>query len=247
MENTSNNLKRRESLRCLFASVASIRVMDWLLQSSEFKSVIASGQTIDEELTNIRSFFAAHAGFSKEQVRDGFLPIASILSHHIYGALFADAVRWWAASHRTGRDESKYLRDAMYKGEFARLLHHFYHEFRNNHLAHFPGGIDNNDNVFLTPEPYGFFLSQAEYNDFRRLLAHSIKLALLGAEKYQDVWGSFDPFSGEAWDQMSEELREAAKKAFQNALDNLDEDILRIPTRDYFPERGAEPDASVLQ
>ena len=206
-DGTSNSLKRRESLRCLFASVASVRVMDWLLQSGEFSHVIPSGEKIDQELTNIRSFFAAQDGFSKEQVRTGFLPITSILSQHIYGALFSDAVRWWAAAHRTGRDESKYLRDTMYRGEFIALRAHFYHEFRNNQLAHYPGGLANNDNVFLTPAPYGFFLSQQEFNDFRRLLVHSIQLAWLGSEKYEEVWGTFDPYAGEEWDQMPEDLQ----------------------------------------
>ena len=229
--------KRRESLRCLFAAVASVEVMDWLLESDQFKSVIAQADDIDEILGNVRSFFLARTGLTKEEVRYHFLPIASALAHHIYGVLFADAVRWWAAAHRTGRDESKYLRDAMYKDEFVALFRHFYHDFRNNQLAHFPGGSKSNDIPLLTPTPYGFFLSQKEYNDFRSLLTHSIKLAILGVEKFEEL-DPEDVFSEIEEANISEELKTAAINVMRERLRELDLEILKIPTRNYLPDEG---------
>lgn len=229
------DFKRRESLRCLFASVASLTVMDWLLKSEHLRRVISEADDVDEMLVNIRSFFMVGWGLSQQEVRDRFVPIGSVLFHHLSGVLFADAVRWWAAAHRTGSDENKYLRDAMYKGEFADLRSHFYHGFRNNQLAHFPGGPKSNDNPLLTPAPYGFFLSQKEYQDFRSLLAHSIKLSMLGQDQFEshrDIIGRLLDDN----DEMSQELKEAAVKTFSEILNELDDEILRIPTRNYFPD-----------
>ena len=36
-----SNFKRHESLRCLFASVASVTVMDWMLKSGQFSTTVA--------------------------------------------------------------------------------------------------------------------------------------------------------------------------------------------------------------
>ena len=205
--------KRHESLRCLFASVASVTVMDWLLDSGRLSQMTAEAEDIDDMLVNIRSFFVTGMGLSRQEVRDRFIPVGSPLSHHIYGGLFADAIRWWAAAHRTRQDENKYLRDSMYKGEFSTLRDHFYHGFRNNQLAHFPGGIKNNDNPLLTPYPYGFFLSRKEFGDFRFLLSHSIQLTMVGVEEFERL-NSLLVGS----DELPVEKREAAEAVFSTTV-----------------------------
>ena len=230
-----SDFKRHEYLRCLFASVASVTVMDWMLKSGQFRRMTAEAEDIDDMLVNVRSFFVTGMGWSRQEVRDRFIPIGSPLSHHIYGVLFTDAIRWWAAAHRTGQDENKYLRDSMYKGEFSTLRSHFYHGFRNNQLAHFPGGKENNDNPLLTPYPYGFFLSQKEYEDFRSILAHSIKLTFLGADEFNKHWDKINLALVEN-DEMSAELKEAAAAALRKVLGDFDEEILKMPTRDHFPD-----------
>lgn len=226
---------RHESLRCLFASVASVTVMDWLFKSGQLVRMAAEAEDIDDMLVNIRSFFATSIGLSRQEVRDRFMLIGSALRHHIVEALFADAIRWWAAAHHTGQDKNKYLEDFMYKGEFAVLRDHFYHGFRNNQLAHFPGGTKSNDNPFLTPPPYGFFLSQKEYEDFRSILAHSIKITLLGAENIELIWDGINLPLVEN-DEMSEDQKNAAEVALRKTLADLDEEFLKIPTRGYFPD-----------
>ena len=230
-----SNFKQRESLRCLFASVASVEVIDWLLKSDQYKNVLADAGNINEKLANIRSFFAVGTGLTKKDVRDRLLPIWVGLAEHIYHVLFADAVRWWAAAHRTRQDENKYLRDTMYKGEFVTLFHHFYHEFRNNQLSHFPGGSKSNDNPFLTPTPYGFLLSPKEYEDFRTLLAHSISMAMVGAEKLDELDPMNVLYEIEDAD-VSEELKAAAISVIREKLRELDLEILKIPTRNYLPD-----------
>lgn len=234
-----SDIKRRESLRCLFASLASIKVIDWLLQSDHFKNMIANAEDIDERLANIRSFFVSGMGLTRKDVQNNMLPIWSVLVEHIYGVLFADAVRWWAAAHRTGRDENKYLRDAMYKGEFVAPFRHFYHDFRNNQLAHFPGGPKSNDNPFLTPAPYGFLLSQKEYDDFRSLLTHSIKLAMVSAEKLDEL-AVEDLIRDIESSDASEELKVAAVKVMRQGQQEFDAEILKIPTRSYLPDEHDE-------
>ena len=229
------DFKRRESLRCLFASVASVTVMDWLLKSGRLGQITTEAREIDDKLVNIRSFFVARMGWSQQEVMRSLTPIGSALGHHITGVLFADAVRWWAAAHRTRQDENKYLRDIMYKGEFSKLRSHFYHGFRNNQLAHFPGGLENNDNPLLTPPPYGFFLSQKEYDDFRSILAHSTKLTFLGAEEFEHHWDRIKLPLFES-DEMSADQKEAAAVAFKKTLGDLDEEFLKIPTQNYFPD-----------
>lgn len=123
----------------------------------------------------------------------------------------------------------------MYKGAFSTLRSHFYHGFRNNQLAHFPGGIKNNDNPLLTPYPYGFFLSRKEYGDFRSLLSHSIKLTMLGAEEFERHGDAINSSLVDN-DEMSVELKEAAAAALRKVLDDFDEEILKMPTRDHFPD-----------
>ena len=206
-----SDFKRHESLRCLFASVASVTVIDWMLKSGQLSQITAEAEEIDDMLVNVRSFFVAGTGLSRQDVRDRFIPIGSPLSHHIYGVLFADAIRWWAAAHRTRQDENKYLRDSMYKGAFSTLRSHFYHGFRNTQLAHFPGGIKNNDNPLLTPYPYGFFLSRKEYGDFRSLLSHSIKLTMLGAEEFERHGDAINSSLVDN-DEMSVELRKQQRR-----------------------------------
>ena len=230
-----SNFKRHESLRCLFASVASVTVMDWLLESDQFSRMTAEAENIDDMLVNVRSFFVTGMELSRQEVRNRFIPMGSALSHHIYGVLFADAIRWWAAAHRTRQDENKYLRDSMYKGEFGALRDHFYHGFRNNQLAHFPGGIKSNDNPLLTPYPYGFFLSRKEFDDFRSLLSHSIQLTMVGAEEFGRYMDKINLPLIENTD-MSAELKEAAEAAVRKVLGDFDEEILKMPTRDHFPD-----------
>ena len=231
-QHVSESFKKRESLRCLFASVASMEVIDWLLESGQLTAITSNSYDIDERLANIRLFFLSGWGLPKQDVERNFIPVGSLLSHHIYGALFSDAVRWWAAAQRSRQDENKYLRVPMYKREFADLHDHFLHGFRNNQLAHFPGGTESNDNPLLTPAPYGFFLSQKEIDDFRALLAYSIKLVMLDDDLHEDAWDEFIAYAGEEFDQIPDDQKEALKRY----LCKLDERFLKIPTRDYFPE-----------
>ena len=243
-ESVRERFKKRESLRCLFASVASMEIIDWLLESGQWGEVIANAYDIDERLTNIRLFFLSGWGLARREAERNFIVMGSQLSHHVYGVLFADAIRWWAAAQRSGQDENKYLRVAMYKGEFAALRDHFYHGFRNNQLAHFPGGGESNDNPLLTPAPYGFFLTPKEVDDFRTLLAYSIKLIVHDGDLHKDAWDGFVAHAGEEWALIPEEIKEAIQPAFRRLLDDFDKRILKIPTRDYFPEADQNNEAS---
>ena len=227
----SDFIKQRESLRCLFASDTSIAVIDWLLNGGHMSKITADAEDIEHKLVNIRSFFSMGM-FSREDILHRFVPIGSPLVNHIYQVLFSDAVRWWAAAHRTGQDKNKYLQDAMYKGEFVALYWHFYHEFRNNQLAHFRGGTESNDIPFLTPLPYGFALTQGEYDDFRCLLAHSIKLTFGGAEESESHWNELNRLL----DELPEDLRKAAVEAIKKTSRDYDEEVLKIPTKEYFPD-----------
>ena len=243
-EGVSESFKERESLRCLFASVASMEIIDWLLESGQWGEVIANAYDIDERLTNIRLFFLSGWGLARREAERNLIPMTSQLSHHVYGVLLADAVRWWAAAQRSGQDENKYLRVAMYRGEFAALRDHFYHGFRNNQLAHFPGGEKSHDNQLLTPAPYGFFLTPKEVDDFRALLAYSIKLIVHNGDLPEDAWDRFVTYAGERWDLIPEEIKEAIQPALRRLLDDFDKRMLKIPTRDYFPEVNQNDEAS---
>ena len=244
-QRVSESFKKRESLRCLFASVASMEVIDWLLESHQLGAITTNAHDIDQRLANIRSFFLSGWGLTKEEVEHKFLPLGSLLAHHIYGVLFADAVRWWSAAHHSGQDNNKYLRTAMYKGEFIDFHDHFRHGFRNNQLAHFPGGVKSNDNPLLTPEPYGFFLSEKEVDDFRSLLAYSIKLVMYDGGFFEDAWDDFIAYAGDEFEHMPEDQKQALKEALRHFSDDLDRKILKIPTRSYFPDPdqgGEDPD-----
>ena len=235
-QHISERFKKRESLRCLFASVTSMEIIDWLLKSGQWGAVIANAYDIDERLTNIRLFFLSEWGLARHEAERNFIVMGSQLSHHVYGVLFSDAVRWWAAAHHSGQDRNKYLRTCMYKGEFAGFHDHFRHGFRNNQLAHFPGGEKSNDNPLLTPAPYGFSLTQKEVDDFRALLTYSIKLLMLDNNQHEDAWEGFIAYAGEEFDYMPEDQKQALKEALRHFSDDLDRKILKIPTRDYFPE-----------
>ncbi len=239
-QQVSESFKKRESLRCLFASVASMEVIDWLLESGQWGEVIASAYGIDERLTNIRLFFLSEWGLARQEAERKFIPMTSQLSHHVYSVLFSDAVRWWAAAHYSGQDKNKYLRTHMYKGEFAGFHDHFRHGFRNNQLAHFPGGEKSNDNSLLTPAPYGFSLTPKEADDFRTLLTYSIKLIMHDGDVFEDAWNDFIAYAGEEFDHMPEDQKQALKEVLRNFSDDLDRQILKIPTRDYFPEAGRD-------
>ena len=242
-QQASESFKKRESLRCLFASVASMEVIDWLLESGQWGAVIANAYDLDERLTNIRSFFLSGWGLTKQEVEHKFIPLGSPLSRHIYSVLFADAVRWWAAAQHSRQDRNKYLRYRMYKGDFVALYDHFLHGFRNNQLAHFPGGTESNDNALLTPAPYGFFLSRKEVDDFRALLAYSVKLIMRDGDVFEDAWNDFIAYAGEEFDHMPEDQKQALKEVLRNFSDDLDRQILKIPTRDYFPEANQNDEA----
>ncbi len=49
-QQVSESFKKRESLRCLFASVASMEVIDWLLEGGQLKTITANAYDIDERL-----------------------------------------------------------------------------------------------------------------------------------------------------------------------------------------------------
>ena len=181
---------------------------------------------------------------TRQEVERDFIPLGSLLAQHIYSVLFSDAVRWWAAAQRSRQDRNKYLRYKMYKGEFVALYDHFLHGFRNNQLAHFPGGEKSSDNPLLTPAPYGFFLSQKEINDFRALLAYSIKLIMFDDDLHEDTWNDFIAYAGEEFDHMPEDQKQALKEVLRNFSDDRDRQILKIPTLDYFPQAGRDGDGS---
>ena len=224
---------RLQSLRCLFASVASLEVMDHLLKSKRLHLLTNDGDDIEDVLFNIRLYFIAGPGLSKEEMRDRYTPIIGLLPSHIYSVLFSDAVRWWAAAHRTGQDENKYLRSSMYSSEFVDYHHHFYHEFRNNQLAHFPQITRRDELPFLTPSPYGFFLSKKEYDDFRSLLAYSIQLTVVEdkLETLEEILVSLPEYN-----QLSEVEKQALMDAANKVKRWQSEAFLKVPTHNRFPE-----------
>ena len=237
MENTDS--LTLQSLRCLFASVASLEVMDHLLKSKRMHLLANDGDDIEDVLFNVRMYFIAGPGLSKEDMRHRHAPIGGMLQSHIYGVLFSDAVRWWAAAHRTGQDENKYLRASMYSSEFTGRYDHFYHEFRNNQLAHFPVKMEPVEPPFLTPTPYGFFLSQQEYDHFRSLLSYSIRLTLADGELEtpEEMLVSMPEY-----EQLSEVEKQALKDAVNKVMIRQFEAFLKIPTHNRFPEADADQD-----
>ena len=181
---TDASEEQLESLRCLWASRASLEVVGWLRQSEQFKSLATDDGEIYDRLLTIRSFLVPPSILIPQQIESCISGPVS-LQRHIYEVLFADVVRWWAAAHNTGRDKNKYLRQRMYKDDFVELWQHFYHWFRNNQLAHYPGGEKSNDVPFLTPPPYGFALTEKELRQFRLLWTYSMLLALAGEERFE--------------------------------------------------------------
>ena len=183
-QHTDVSEERLESLRCLWASRASLEVIGWLRQSEQFKGIATDDGEIHERLRTVRSFLVLPSGLTPEQIESCISGPVS-LQRHIYEVLFADVVRWWAVAHNTGRDKNKYLRQRMYKDDFVEPWQHFYHWFRNNQLAHYPGGEKSNDVPFLTPPPYGFALTEKEVKEFRLLWTYSMLLALAGEERFE--------------------------------------------------------------
>ena len=129
--------KRRESLRCLLASLASVEAMEWVFIERGIDWATVDPNGIDRRLQNIRAFFVRGV-LDDSVIQRNHMPMFGPFLDHLMSVLFSDAVRWWAAAHRSGQDENKFLRRTMYRGELAALCNHFNHEFRNNQLAHSP-------------------------------------------------------------------------------------------------------------
>ena len=218
---------QRETLRCLLASLASIEAMDWIFIKRGINWETVNTTEIDQRLQNIRAWFLQ--GALPESKIQEHMPIIGPFLDHLMKVLFADAVRWWAAAHRSGQDQNKFLRSTMYKGDLDDLYTHFYHRFRNNQLAHFPGGERSNDNLSWVPTPYGFFLSQAEYDRFRHLLVHSFKLTLGVSADWPNLnqLSEDSPELKELIEQMTQEERSALESALAHLQAGLDEKLLQ--------------------
>ena len=173
---SENTLAKRESLRCLLASVASLDALDWIFIERGINWELVDTREIDQRLQSIRAWFVQ--GILPESEIQKHMPMMGPFLDQLMQVLFADAVRWWAAAHYSRPEPNKFLRQNMYKGDEATLYDHFYHWFRNNQLAHFPGGKESNDHTAWVPTPYLFPLTWAEHDDFKRLLVNSIKLTL---------------------------------------------------------------------
>jgi len=228
---------RRESLRCLIASSASIAVMNWSFMNKPLMGQMAAeAEDVEAVLDNTRLFFLLGMGVNYQTARHHFLPAISPLIQHIREVLFADAVRWWAAAQRTNQQRNKYLRKGMYKGKFCALYQHFFDGFRNKQMAHFPGGNDSNDNPFLTPSPYGFNLTWKEYDDFRSLLAHSILLTWEGASEAHR--NEISRLFTDGID-LSPLTTDTGVNAFYNIICDVVEALI-VPMENYSPENQKE-------
>ncbi|MDE2780316.1 MAG: hypothetical protein OXI91_11665 [Chloroflexota bacterium] len=218
---------QRESLRCLLASLASIEAMEWMFIKRRIDWELVNTREIDQRLANIRAFFVRE--WLDESEIQKHMPIIGPFLDHLMKVLFADAVRWWAAAHYSKQDKNKFLRSTMYKGDLDALYTHFYHWFRNNQLAHFPGGDRSNDNPFWVPTPYGFFLSEAEYYSFRHLLVNSIKITLGVSADRPDLnqLSENSPELKELIDQMPQQERSALESALAHIQVGLDEELLK--------------------
>ncbi len=182
---------------------------------------------IDQRLQNIRAWFLQ--GALTESEIQKHMPMVGPFLDHLIKALFADAVRWWAAGHHSGQDKNKFLRSTMYKGDLGDLYTHYYHWFRNNQLAHFPGGNRSNDNPLWVPTPYGFFLSEAEYHSFRHLLVNSIRLTIGASADWPDLNQMSERCPGlkELIEQMTQQERSALESALADVQADLDEKLLQ--------------------
>lgn len=174
---SENYWKRRESLRCLLASLASIEAIEWVFIERGIDWATVNLNDIDRRLQNIRAFFVRRV-LDDSEIQRNHMPIFGPFLDHLMSVLFADAVRWWAAAHRSGQDENKFLRWTMYKGDLVPMCDHFNHDFRNNQLAHFPGGGKSNDNPLWVPTPYGFPLVVKELEDFKRILSNALAFTI---------------------------------------------------------------------
>ena len=218
---------QRESLRCLLASFASIETMKWIFIERRIDWELVNTREMDKRLENIRAFFVRELLDESEIQKQ--MPMIGPFLDHLMKVLFADAVRWWAAAHYSGQDKNKFLRSTMYKGDLDDLYTHFYHGFRNNQLAHFPGGDHSKDNPLWVPTPYGFFLSEAEYHNFRRLLTNSIKLTIGASADCPDL-NQMSERSSELKgliEQLTQQERSALESALADVQANFDEYLLR--------------------
>lgn len=224
---SENFMVKRESLRCLLASVASIEVMDWIFIERGINWELVDTKKIDQRLKNIRAWFLQSV-ITENEIQK-YMPMTGPLLDHLMKAIFADAVRWWAAAHYSGQDRNKFLRMDMYKGDEANLYDHFYDRFRNNQLAHFPGGKQSNDQPLWVPTPYLFPLTVEEYENFKGLLANSIKLVLGGHTNWPDLNQMLNdsPELKELVDQMTPQQRSTLEQATAKVQADLDEQRIR--------------------
>ena len=233
---SENTRAQRESLRCLLASLASIEAMDWIFIKRGINWEIVNTTEIDQHLQNIKAWFLQ--GALTESEIQKHMPMIGPFLDHLMKVLFADAVRWWAAAHHSGQDKNKFLRSTMYKGDMEDLYTHFYHWFRNNQLAHFPGGNRSNDNPLWVPTPYGFFLSKGEYHSFRHLLVSSIKLTLKVHTNRPDLnqLSENSPELKELVEQLTQQERSALESDLADVQGDLDEKLLQNFSRHWLKE-----------
>lgn len=201
--------------------------MDWIFIKRGINWELVNTTEIDQRLQNIRAFFVRE-WLDESEIRQKHMPIIGPFLDHLMKSLFADAVRWWAAAHHSGQDKDKFLCSTMYKGDLDDLYTHFYHWFRNNQLAHFPGGVRSNDHPLWVPTPYGFFLSEAEYRNFRYLLVNSIKLTLGMSADWPDLnqMSENSPELKELVEQLTQQERSALESAVADVQADLDEKLL---------------------
>ena len=214
--------KRRESLRCLLASLASIEAMEWVFIERGIDWATVNLDDIDQRLQNIRAFFVRGV-LDDSEIQRNHMPMFGPFLDHLMSVLFADAVRWWAAAHRSGQDENKFLRWTMYRGDLVPLCNHFNHEFRNNQLAHFPGGQKSNDHPAWVPTPYLFPLTVKECEDFKRLLSNAIAFTLSADTNKVNLnqMAEQNPELKELVDQLTPEEKSALESALAFVLDGL--------------------------
>lgn len=219
---SDNTRAQRESLRCLLASLASIEVMNWIFIKRGINWGIVNTTEIDQRLQNIRAWFLQ--GVLTESEIQERMPMIGPFLDHLMKVLFSDAVRWWAAGHYSRRDKNKFLHRSMYKGALHGLHKHFYHWFRDNQLAHFPGGYRSNDNPLWLPTPYGFFLSEEEYHSFRHLLVHSIRLTIDTNADCPDLKKMSERCPG--LEELIEQMTQQERSALESALADIQDELL---------------------
>ena len=219
--------------------VASIEAMDWIFIKRGINWEIVDTQEIDQRLQYIRAWFLQ--GTLPENEIQKHMPTTGLLLDHLMRVLFADAIRWWAAAHCSRPEPNKFLRATMYKADEATLYDHFYHWFRNNQLAHFPGGKKSNDNLLWVPTPYLFPLTWAEHDNFKSLLVNSIKLTLGGHTSWPGLnqFAEVTPELKGLVGQLTQEERSALEWALTQVQADLDEQRIQdwgIPVPSTDPE-----------